>query len=302
MNQLQQQFEAWSKSTARKPDSDLLSRLRGEIVLVKYGGNAMGTGTDRDQVLEQIALLTGAGIRPVVVHGGGPAIRELLDEVGLESEFVDGHRKTDLRAMRYVEMALRGRVNGEVVGRLNRLGLFAVGLSGKDASMVRAERRYHRMKQGDRILPVDLGYVGNVVQVDTTLIHMLLEHNYLPVLAPVATGSDGMDYNINADMFAGHLAGALGAAAFVAVTDVDGLMEDPSDPSTRIAGSTVSRIRESIGRSVRGGMIPKVEACLIALEQGVKKAHIVNGMKPETIIGDLLTNQKTGTTIVLQDE
>jgi len=297
MNQADKLFDAWLRSRENGLDQELLDHLQGEIVLIKYGGNAMDARMDDDPVLDQIALLSGAGLLPVVVHGGGPAIRKLLEETGLKTEFVDGHRKTDKSAMRIVEMALSGEVNGKLVKELNRRGVRAVGLSGKDASMVSAERRYHETMQNGKLERVDIGYVGNVTRIDPALIHILLEHNYLPVVAPVAVGEDGNDYNINADMFAGHLAGALHAAVFIAVTNVDGLRRDITDPESLIEQATSDEIRSEMGKSIQGGMIPKVESCLIALEQGVEKACIVHGMKPDRIVEQLLTQKRSGTTI-----
>lgn len=280
------------------PDPGLLNELKGSVVLIKYGGNAMVNTQAKEMVVHQIELLHNFGIKTVIVHGGGPVIRELLEMAGIESDFIDGHRKTDRKAMKYVEMALNGQVNGEIVKELNSRGLKAVGLSGKDASMVKAVKRFHEIEQNGRIEKTDLGYVGDVESVDTGLIDLLLDNQYLPVLAPIGIGSDGEDYNINADMFAGHLAGALSVSAFIAMTDVDGLMKNPDDPSTKIDSAGIEDIRSILGKSIRGGMIPKVEACLIALDKGVKKAHIINGMKPDTLLNELLTNRNGGTTIV----
>ncbi len=284
---------------AFSPDSRLLTQLKESIVLIKYGGNAMVDEQARKAVFQQVHELAQYGLLPVIVHGGGPVIRELLDIAKIESEFIGGHRKTDREAMKYVEMALSGRVNGDIVKGLNATGLRAVGLSGKDASMVRAVRRFHETEVDGKLEASDLGFVGNVETIDTELVTILLENRYVPVIAPIGVGKDGEDYNINADMFAGHMAGALKAAAFVAMTDVDGLMEDPEKPDTRLVTVKRDRIEAKIGDSVSGGMIPKVEACLIALRQGVKKAHIINGMKPNTLLNQLLTTRKDGTTIEL---
>jgi acetylglutamate kinase len=280
------------------PDPGLLNGLKGSVVLVKYGGNAMINTRAKKMVFDQIELLQNFGVKTVIVHGGGPVIKELLEQADIESDFIEGHRKTSREAMKYVEMALNGQVNGEIVKELNSRGLKAVGLSGKDASMVKAVKRFHELEMNGRIEKADLGYVGDVDSVDTELIDLLLDHQYLPVVAPIGIGSDGEDYNINADMFAGHVAGALSVAAFIAMTDVDGLMKNPDDPSTKIDSAGVEDIRSLMGKSIRGGMIPKVEACLIALDKGVKKAHIINGMKPDTLLNELLTNRNGGTTIV----
>lgn len=282
------------------PDPDRLSRLQGEVVVIKYGGNTLKEGAesgDEDPILDQVVELVELGIRPVLVHGGGPVIQRLLKAFGVESEFVFGHRKTDPEAMRIVELALRGEVNGLLVKRLNRRGVKAVGLSGKDASMVKVKRRIHREELEGEIVEVDLGFVGDVAEMDPELIEILLKNGYLPVIAPISQGEDGEDYNVNADLFAGHLAGALQAAAFVAVTDVDGLMKDLNDPDSHIDVADAATIRSEMGRSIQGGMIPKVEACLTALEQGVGEACIVSGMKADRLVAQLVTNQGSGTTI-----
>lgn len=279
-------------------DPQKLHSLKDEIVLIKYGGNAMTDPDLRTGVFDQIRTLKEKGVRPVLVHGGGPAIAALLEEVGVRSEFVAGHRRTDAHTMRYVEMALRGQVNGEIVAALNRLGVPAVGLSGKDAGMVRAVKRSHYVKdENGRESEVDLGFVGDVESVDPSLILSLLGEGYLPVIASVASGADGRDYNINADLFAGHLAGALKAFLFVAMTDVDGVRTDRDDPATRLARINVNDIPELAGRSIRGGMIPKIDACLVALEQGVREAHIIDGTSPGTLVRQLLTREAGGTVI-----
>ena len=259
-------------------------------ILVKYGGNAMTDDALRARVLADVAVLRRSGHRIVLVHGGGPAIAEILDEVGLQSEFVGGHRRTDGSTIRYVQMALRGRVNGDLVRVLSAAGEPAVGLSGKDAGMVRAARRTHRDPEDAEAREVDLGFVGDVAHVDTRLLDQLLDGGFLPVVAPLALGDDGEDYNVNADMFAGHLAAAMRADLFVALTDVDGLRRDPEDPASVIRRADRAEIRSLMGTSIRGGMIPKIEACLVALEGGVKTARIVDGTQegslPAAVAGD----------------
>jgi len=267
-------------------------------MLIKYGGNAMTDPELQDRVLDEIAELHQRGVRVVLVHGGGPSIAQILQEVGIETEFVGGHRRTDERTIGYVEMALRGRVNGELVRRLCAKGIPAVGLSGKDASMVRARRRWH-VENGDdaEAERVDLGFVGDVAHVDTELLEFLLDQDYLPVLAPIAVGEDGMDYNVNADMFAGHVAAALGVDCFVALTNVDGLRRDPVDPDTVIREISIDELEKLQGTSIVGGMIPKVEACAITLQGGVERAMIVDGTKPGGLRAALERDQRRGTEI-----
>jgi len=279
------------------PGDSYLDQFAGKIVVIKYGGNAMTDKKAQAGVLEQVAVLKKAGVYPVVVHGGGPFIKALFDTSGIDSEFVEGHRITLKDSMEVVEQALSGKVNGLLVNLLNRLGANAVGLSGKDGGMVRALKRTHVI-DGDRgNEEIDLGFVGDVELINTDLPHLLIDNGYLPVISPVSSGADGEDYNINADMFAGHMAGALGAAAFVAITNVDGLMEDPSAPESKIEAITADEARALFGSVIKGGMIPKVEACLIALEKGVPAAHIISGSTDNSILRQLLTNKTVGTLI-----
>lgn len=278
-------------------DTRRLEALQGVIVLVKYGGNAMINERVKHGIISDIITLKRAGAIPVVVHGGGPVIRELLDKVGMESEFVEGHRKTDTETMGYVEMALSGNVNSEIVNLINASGLKAVGLSGKDGGMVTARKRTHTVTLDGKEDEIDLGHVGDVDRIDTGLIHTLIADDYIPVLSPIAAGDDLDDYNVNADMFAGHMAGALQAAHYVAMTDVDGLLRVTDEPSSLIDEITVAEAQEEIGNTIRGGMIPKVESAIIALKEGVGSAHIINGTQSHSLLRELLTSDRSGTLI-----
>jgi acetylglutamate kinase len=279
------------------PDEKNLNALKGSTVLIKAGGNALTDAATKKQIASQIAWLYNAGVKPVIVHGGGIEIQQLLDDVGVQSEFIGGHRKTDARAMGYVEMALSGMVNKELTGLLNHMNVKAVGISGKDGRMVTAVKRYHTEKREGKKITTDLGFVGDVLQIDTTLIHTLSDSGYLPVVSPVSIGEDGQSYNINADMFAGHLAGELRADRFIALTNIDGLMRDIKDPGSMIRRLSRREATQLFGTVIQGGMIPKVEACLIALNKGVKSAHIINGMKDESLLRTLLTEPSPGTSI-----
>lgn len=278
-------------------NSSLTDSFKNETVVIKYGGNAMTDSPAQLQVLQQIAATKKWGVNPVVVHGGGPVIKALFEVSGIKSEFVDGHRITLKDSMDVVEQALSGKVNGLLVNQLNRMNANAVGLSGKDGKMVQARKRRHSIKTEDGSEDVDLGFVGDVGRVDTTLLKLLLNNGYLPVLSPVSGGEDGEDYNINADMFAGHIAGALNAKAFVAITNVDGLMEDPDKPESKIETISAKKVKSLFGTIIMGGMIPKIEACLVAIENGVEAAHIVNGLTQNSILTQLFTENKAGTTI-----
>ncbi len=268
------------------------------ILLVKYGGNAMTNRQLQENLLAQIADLQ-AKYRVVIVHGGGPFIQEALDRAQIESEFVDGHRKTSPEALKHVEMALKGEVNGTLVSLLNRLGTKAVGLSGKDGGVVRAKKRLHHAIADGRKTEVDLGQVGDVDHVEPELIHLLLQSGYLPVLTCIAADRSGQDFNINADMFAGHLAGAIGAQEYIVLTDVDGLMKDKDDPNTLIQQLLIGEIAELLASGViQGGMLPKMESCQIALQEGAQVARIMNGTKPEQF-KELLEQKEPGTRITM---
>ncbi len=248
-------------------------------------------------VVEDITSLKKLGAIPVIVHGGGRAIKALMEKVGLESEFIGGHRKTDAEAMRYVEMALSGSVNSDLVKLINGTEYKAVGLSGKDGGMVIAQKRMHQLTVDGQSQEVDLGFVGDVKAINTDLIYTLFEADYIPVISPVSLGEDLNDYNINADMFAGHLAGALEAAHYLALTDVDGLLTDIDDPSSLVREMPLEKAESEIGNLIQGGMIPKIESCIIALEEGVQSAHIINGMAEHSILKELLTKERAGTLI-----
>lgn len=251
----------------------------------------------KNEIVSQISILSQLGAKVVVVHGGGIEIKQLLDDVGVVSEFVGGHRKTDEKLMGYVEMALSGMVNKELVGLLNTKGVQAVGISGRDASMVHAKKRFHIVETDGVEEKLDLGFVGDVDTIDTKLIQTLVDADYVPVLSPVSSGENGKSYNINADMFAGHMAGALKAEKFVALTNIDGLLRDIDDPESIISELSPNEARELFGSVIQGGMIPKIEACLIALEKGVNSSHIINGTKKEHLLRILLTDDKLGTEI-----
>ncbi|MCF8233046.1 MAG: acetylglutamate kinase [Bacteroidales bacterium] len=249
-----------------------------EVVLLKYGGNAMLNDKLTQQILHKIIELSAHGYQVVLVHGGGPFIKENLARAGIESEFAGGHRKTTPEAMKYIEMALKGDVNSRLVRILNGLGGRAVGLSGKDGKIARANKRFFTNDSGDQI---DIGQVGDVVDMDTSLIQILLKNNYYPVITSVAYSDEGIDYNVNADMFAGFLAGKLKANHFVLLTDVDGLMKDPEDPNSLMQSLRLQELKALMGTTITGGMIPKTEACKVALELGAESAIITNGTKPD---------------------
>lgn len=268
------------------------------IVVIKYGGNAMVSEDVQQAVLKNVCALKEKGIAVVLVHGGGPFIQETLDVAKIESEFIGGQRKTTPEALKYVEMALKGQVNGKIVNVINTLGQKAVGLSGRDGSIVTAERIYHEESVGSETKKISLGQVGRVKKVDTTLIYTLLENDYIPVITCIASDENGDSYNINADLFAGSLAGHLNARVFGVLTDVDGLLKDIDDPDSLIKELRVKDIRDLLGQGVIiGGMIPKVDACRTAIESGADRALIINGKKPDQMLSILDDSHSVGTTI-----
>ncbi len=283
--------------SGENPEDQLKQVQKGKIVAIKYGGNAMTDLNIKQGVVEDICQLKKEGFYPVVIHGGGPVIQQTLDVAGVKSTFIDGHRKTTPEAMKYVEMALRGQVNGELVRLINLAGQKAIGLSGKDAAMVRVKKRIHFNNDGQHKQEIDLGHVGDVDQIDTSLVHLLLDNDFIPVIAPIGFCEDGKDYNINADMFAGNLAGALKAFSYIVLTNVNGLLADLNDPSSLLHDIPADELSQHIGKSIEGGMIPKVESCQIALEKGVHSAYIINGTVPHSLLNALLTKKTVGTQI-----
>lgn len=251
----------------------------------------------KKQILENICALTNNDYHVVIVHGGGPFIKQALEEAKIESEFIDGHRKTTAKAYTYVEMALKGKVNGSLVSMINALGYKAVGLSGKDGQTIIATKRIHRRNVDGNTEEIDLGQVGDVAEVDPRLILTLLDKDYIPVVTCLADDQSGTGYNINADMFAGHLAGALKADQYIVLTDVDGLLEDKDKPSSLISDLGLAETNELLEKEIIfGGMIPKVASCEIAINKGVQSARIINGTAPDQIL-KLMDHKPVGTEI-----
>ncbi len=244
-------------------------------------------------VMKDIGKLHRAGKRVVVVHGGGPFINDILTTVKIQSEFIGGHRKTTPEAMKYIEMTLLGEVNSGLVTLLNNLGHRAVGISGKDGGLAKASRRYHH----DGNTQIDLGQVGNIDSIDPTILNDLLDKNYIPVVACVAPSKEGHTFNINADMMAGAVAGAVGADDYIVLTDVDGLMMDKDDVDSLIKELAYDELAPLFDEVIVGGMIPKIESCQIALDQGAKSARIINGTKEGTLVEAIINQNQTGTII-----
>ncbi len=254
----------------------------------------------RKNVLRQIGRLHHEGHTVVLIHGGGPEINKLLELARVESEFIGGQRRTTEETMYYVQLALRGEVNGSLVRMLNHQDIPAVGISGKDGGMVTAIKRYHITEEqnGER-KQNDIGFVGDVDSIDPSLIEALIDRNFLPVIAPIALGKDGHDYNINADIFAGAVAASIKADMYVSLTNVNGLYENFPDENTRIETTNAADLKEFMVKSADGGMLPKLESIMQALENGVTEAHIINGTEPGAMLSQLSEEIISGTKITL---
>ena len=268
--------------------------FQGKTLVIKYGGAAMEQADLKEQFAKDVLLLRLVGIRPVIVHGGGPQIGTLMKRLGKEPRFVGGMRVTDEETVQIVEMVLVGNINKEIVGLINLHGGRAVGLSGKDASLLRARRRLHKMPDGTS---ADIGLVGEVEAVNPEPIRLLEEGGFIPVIAPVGVGAGGETYNINADLVAGDVAAALLAEKLIHLTDVTGINGEDG----RLVSTLTKREAERLIKAgvIDGGMLPKVESSLRALTGGAQKAHIIDGRVPHAILLEVLTKEGIGTEIVL---
>ncbi|MDY4920544.1 MAG: acetylglutamate kinase [Phascolarctobacterium sp.] len=276
-----------------------LSKFKNKTIVVKYGGNAMLNDALKNKVLQDIVFLQCAGMRPVVVHGGGPEITRMLAQAGKKTEFVSGLRVTDEESVGIAEMALVGKINTDLVARLNTLGGKAVGLNGKDSNLIQAKKHLADVYENGEVNLVDIGYVGNVEKVNTELIEVLLDAGFIPVIAPTGVGAQGETYNINADSVAGEVAGALKAEKLLVLTDVRGIYSDYRDENSFISTLTFEKAQELIIRGkIDGGMIPKVRACITALSGGAKKTHIIDGRAEHTILMEILSDKGVGTEVV----
>ena len=275
-----------------------MQRYENKTIVVKYGGHAMGDISLGRAFARDIALLKQSGINPIVVHGGGPQIGAMLARMGIESKFEGGLRVTDQKTVEIVEMVLAGSINKEIVALINAEGEWAIGLCGKDGNMVFAEKAQKKFKDPDSNIErvLDLGFVGEPVEVDRTLLDLLARSEMIPVIAPVAPGRDGHTYNINADTFAGAIAGALKASRLLFLTDVPGVLDKDKN---LIKELSVAEARRLIADgTISGGMIPKVETCIEAIQRGVEGVVILNGKTSHAVLLELLTEHGAGTLIV----
>lgn len=274
----------------------------GKTIVIKYGGNAMINNDLKNKVMHDIVLMKYVGIRPIIVHGGGPDITAYLKKLGKTSAFVSGLRVTDEETVQIAEMVLVGKVNSEIVSRLNDIGVKAVGLSGKDAQLIITKKKKVIIHEADGSLKeADIGFVGEVEKVNTTFLNDLLVKNYVPVISPIGIGEDGHSYNINADYVAAEVAGAMQAEKLLLLTDVEGIYRNYNDKSTFISSLTQWQAEQMIkSGEISGGMIPKVEACLCALKKGAGKTSIIDGRQAHSLILELFTSQGIGTQVIPQ--
>jgi acetylglutamate kinase len=272
-----------------------IKRFYGKTVVVKYGGSAMTDETIKQKVIEDIVLMKLVGMKPVVVHGGGKAITQMLDDLGMKTQFVDGMRVTDKKTAEVAEMVLSGNISKQIVQTIQAHGINAVGINGKDANTFRAVKRLVNGK--------DVGFVGDIVSVNTSLVDSLIEHDFIPVIAPVGTDDQGNTYNINADFAASAIAGALRAEKLVFLTDVEGILKDIDDPDSIIRRISAGKAQRLIDDGIiAGGMIPKTLCCIDGISKGVKSVHILDGRIEHSLLLEVFTNKGVGTMITQNED
>ena len=298
ISELTKDFSASDRAAILVEALPYIREFHGKTIVIKYGGNAMVNDELKASVMQDVALMKFVGINVVIVHGGGPEITGFLKKLGKESSFVSGLRVTDEETVEVAEMVLDGKINSEIVTLLNRRGLRAVGLSGKDADLIRAEKKLATVYDGGEKTKVDIGYVGKSKQVNIQIVNDLIKGGYVPVIAPIGVGEDGKSYNINADYVAADIAGALKAEKLLLLTDTEGVYKNFEDKQSFISTLKAYEAREFIRSGViSGGMIPKVEACLRAIDAGANKAYIIDGRLPHSIILELFTAAGLGTEV-----
>lgn len=274
-----------------------IKTFNGKTIVIKYGGNAMVEEHLKTGFARDIIMMKYIGLNPVVVHGGGPQIGKVLEAMKIESRFVQGMRVTDSATMDVVEMVLGGKVNKEIVRNINLQGGNAVGLSGKDGNLIRARKLEMKAVNPDTLTPeiIDIGMVGEVESIDPTIISSLEQHNFLPVIAPVGVGAQGETYNINADLVAGHIAAALKAEKLILLTDIEGVKDKAGELISTIDIRKVPELIED--GTISGGMIPKLNCCVDAINAGVMKTHIIDGRMEHACLLEMFTNQGIGTAV-----
>ena len=274
-----------------------IQRFTNKTMVIKYGGNAMIEDELKFGFARDVVLMKLVGLNPVIVHGGGPQIGALLDELGIESKFVDGMRVTDSRTMDVVQMVLGGAINQEIVNLINQCGGKAVGLTGKDATLIKAKKLLIERSSPELQTPeiIDIGHVGEVVNINRNLIDLLTSSDIIPVIAPIGVGEDGETYNINADLVAGKLAEKLGAEKLILLTDIAGLQDNSGNLLTGLSSKEVDRLVKD--GTITGGMLPKIDCALTAVKNGVTSAHIIDGRVAHAVLLEVLTDEGVGTLI-----
>jgi len=277
-----------------------LRKFYNKIIVIKYGGHAMVDDALKRAFANDILFLKQAGIKPVIVHGGGPEINNLMKMVGKEPKFLSGLRHTDSETIELVEMVLSGKVNKEIVATINSLGGKALGLSGKDAHSIKAKKYVEPPGEGNNH---DYGFVGEVESIDPYILHVLVDEGYVPVISPIGLGVDGCGYNINADIVAGSIAASIGAEKYICLTDIKGILRDVNDEASIISRMSLADAKKLMAScKLTGGMIPKLESCVTALQGGVPKAHIIDGRIKHAMLVELLTDEGIGTMIYGDDD
>jgi len=274
-----------------------IKRFNKKVIVIKYGGNAMCDDQLKDGFARDVVLMKLVGMNPVVVHGGGPQIGELLKRLGIKSEFVDGIRVTDSETMDIVEMVLGGQVNKEIVNLINNHGGTAVGLTGKDGDLIRARKMVFTRSNPEMEAPeiIDFGHVGEVASIDASVVNMLVQGDFIPVIAPIGVGDDGQSYNINADLVAGKMAEVLSAEKLIVLTNTAGLLDRDGQILTGLSASDVNQlINDGV---IDGGMLPKIHSALDAVNAGVTSAHIIDGRVEHAVLLEILTDHGVGTLI-----
>ena len=277
-----------------------IKKYYGQTIVIKYGGSAMVDKTARKQFIKDVVLMKYIGINPVIVHGGGPEINEMLKKVGKESKFIAGNRVTDEETVEIVEMVLSGKVNKGIVADINKYGGKAVGISGKDDNMILVRQKYieEKSENSEETKKIDIGFVGEIENINTEIIKVLEKSDYIPVISSIGTDKNGQTYNINADYVAGEIAGKLNADRMIFLTDVDGILLDYHDKQTLIDEIDVYHVNKLIEKGViSGGMLPKVNTCLKAIEKGVENVIILNGKLEHSLLLELFTEEGAGTLI-----
>ena len=279
-----------------------IKTFNSKTFVIKYGGSAMLDEELKKNIIHDIILLKYIGINPVIVHGGGPAVTSYMEKLGVKSEFVNGLRITDKKTMEVVQMVLVGIINQEIVSLLNKYGGKGIGLTGKDANLILARKHLpvtQYNSEGKSEDSVDLGFVGEVEKIQPEIVEYLCKDGCIPVISPIGMGLDGESYNINADVVAGEMAQALKAEKLIMLTDVEGIYEVPDNSATKITSLAVSKATQMISNGqIKGGMIPKVKACINAISDGVKRTHIIDGREKHSILLEIFTDKGIGTMVV----